>query len=426
MSTPVIEIVVVGNEILAGKTADRNAPFMIETLAGRGFGVSFVSVVGDDLHAAADSLAVAAARADLVLVTGGLGPTSDDITFEAAARAFGRDLVFHEDVLERIRALFEKRGRFMSGSNRRQAMLPEGSLVLENPMGTAPAVRLLAPGNAAAGTRRETEAYFMPGVPREMRAIFTDVIMPRVLERYEPPRIDTATVSLTGISESELFDGVKDLPGAAEALAFYPHYSGIEVRIATRDLAPAGAVELRDRICAMFGDRVFSTAGEPLEEALGRILIERDLTIAVAESCTGGLISHRLTNIPGSSAYFLLGVTAYANEAKIEILGVGEAVIAGHGAVSAETVKAMAEGVRRRAGSDIGVSTTGIAGPGGGSAEKPVGLMFMGLSAGDETVTKKLQFVEDRLINKNRMAQSVLDEVRRFIVNNEFKRFGNQ
>jgi len=415
MTNPVIEIVVVGNEILSGRTQDRNAPYMIAALTGAGYDVAFVSVVGDDLDSAAAALSHAAGRADLVLVTGGLGPTSDDITFEAAARAFGRELVLDEAVLRRIGALFRKRKRFMSDSNRRQAMLPDGAEPLDNPLGTAPALRLSVDGGGGE-TGRGSTLFFMPGVPKEMQAIFDTVIMPRIREAFEPLPVETATVTVAGISESELYDMIRGLPGAAEAFAFYPQYSGIEIRIRTRRDAPVSASGLRERIVELLGEKVFSTSGESLEAALGRMLIDRGLTIAVAESCTGGLIANRLTDVPGSSAYMLLGVVAYSNDAKRDVLGVEERIIASHGAVSKETAAAMAEGVRELAGADIGVSTTGIAGPGGGSPRKPVGLMYTGLSARCGTVTKKLQFVEDRLINKNRMTQSVLDEVRRYII----------
>ncbi|MCD6308265.1 MAG: CinA family nicotinamide mononucleotide deamidase-related protein [Candidatus Latescibacteria bacterium] len=422
MTNPVIEIVVVGNEILSGRTRDRNAPYMIAALAGAGYGVAFVSVVGDELESEAATLSHAAGRADLVLVTGGLGPTSDDITFEAAARAFGRELVLNEVVLRRIGELFRKRKRFMSDSNRRQAMLPDGSEPLDNPLGTAPALRISVDGGG--GTGRGSTVYFMPGVPNEMQAIFDNVIMPRIGKAFEPLPIETATVTVAGISESELYDIVRGLPGAAEALAFYPQYSGIEIRIRTGVDAPVSASGLRESIVGLLGEKVFSTSGESLEAALGRMLIDSGLTVAVAESCTGGLVSHLLTNLPGSSAYMLLGVVAYSNGAKRDVLGVKERIIASHGAVSKETAAAMAEGVRELAGSDIGVSTTGIAGPGGGSPSKPVGLMYTGLSTRCGTVTKKLQFTEDRLINKNRMTQSVLDEVRRYIVNNEIRTTG--
>jgi nicotinamide-nucleotide amidase len=224
--------------------------------------------------------------------------------------------------------------------------------------------------------------------------------------------VEVETVRATGISESELYDRIKHLPGAREAFAFYPNPEGILVRIQTGNNAPMGARALLDEVVRALGEVVYSTSGESLEEVEGKLLTERGVTLGVAESCTGGLISHRITNIPGSSAYFLCGVVSYSNESKRDVLGVDAELIARHGAVSAEVAASMAEGVRRIAGADIGISTTGVAGPGGGSASKPVGLMYTGYATKSGVSTKRLHFVEDRIINKNRMSQAVLDILR--------------
>lgn len=405
---PRIEIVIVGNEILSGKTVDANAAFMRETLIAAGYDVDGVYVVGDDIGRIAETLRFAVGRSEIVLVSGGLGPTSDDVTIEAAAHAFGRKLILNERVLRSIEALFKRRKRFMSDSNKKQALLPEGAEALANPNGTAPGVKI------AVGREDVSESlvFLMPGVPRELRDIFTLEVLPRITERHVPRKIETAVVSVTGISESELYDSVKHLPGAEKALAYYPRYTGIDIRIRTEEDAPMGARALSEEIKRILGDFAFSLKGDPLEKTVAEMLIEKGVTIAVAESCTGGLVAHRLTDIPGSSAYMLLGVVAYSNASKTNVLGVDPLLIEKHGAVSAEVAAAMAEGVRTIAGADIGLSTTGIAGPGGATSSKPVGLMFTGLSDAHGVSTKELQFVEDRRINKNRMSQAVIDILR--------------
>lgn len=400
---PVIEILIVGNEILSGRVVDRNSAYMIDGLSGAGFSVRFISTVGDSMSDLAGAFRAAAGRADVVLATGGLGPTSDDMTVAAAAKAFGKELVFDDGVFRKIEDLFRRRKMFMSESNRSQAMIPEGSAALDNPRGTAPGVRLEQDGKLI---------YLMPGVPVEMRAIFDCGVLPELIARFEPERVETETVHVTGISESELFDRIRHIPGAEESFAYYPNPEGIMVRIQTGKDSPLNARTLRDEVIGALGERVYSTNGESLEQVVGRLLTERKLTVGIAESCTGGLVSHRITNIPGSSAYFSCGVVAYSNESKTRILGVDPSLIARHGAVSGEVAAAMAEGVRRICGADIGISTTGIAGPGGGSAEKPVGLMYAGFSSAGITETKRLHFFMDRIINKSRMAQALLDILR--------------
>jgi nicotinamide-nucleotide amidase len=376
---------------------------MIDGLARKGFPVRFVSVVGDDLDDLIRTFRTAAEQADVILVTGGLGPTSDDITLEAAARAFGRELHLNEQVLAKIEELFRRRNRFMSESNRRQALIPEGAIPIENPVGTAPGVRMIVEGK---------RFYFLPGVPGEMQAIINQSILPEIVAGFEAEPAEMETVHVTGISESELYDRIRHLPSARESFAYYPNPEGIMVCIRTGKGSPVSARELREAVVGILGERVYSIRGESLEQVVGGMLTERRLTLGIAESCTGGLLAHRLTNIPGSSAYLLCGVVAYSNDSKIRILGVEPKLIETYGAVSAETAAAMAEGVRTISGADIGISTTGIAGPGGATVDKPVGLMYTGYSDSRTTETKKLHFAEDRIINKNRMSQAALDILR--------------
>ena len=407
---PAIHILVIGDEILSGRIRDTNAPWLRDHLADAGFDVRAVVNAGDDIDDLTAVFRDAARRADVVLATGGLGPTSDDVTVEALARAFGRELRIDEAVVKHIRALFRRRNRTMSESNIRQARIPVGGEVIENEFGTAPGTALaLNAGDTGGGA---CTVYLMPGVPKEMRDMFEASVLPRIRDAWEPAEVETASVMVTGMSESMIFDTIRDLPGAERVVSYYPGLEGIEVRIRTDSDAPLAAQALRDRIAGRLGDAVFSTTGERIEEVVAGLLFARGLTVGVAESCTGGLVSHLLTGVPGSSAYFLLGVTAYANEAKTDILGVDPSLIAEHGAVSAEVAAAMADGVRRVAGADIGLSTTGIAGPGGATPGKPLGLMFAGIADSGEIRTNRLQFFEDRHINKGRMSRAVLNILR--------------
>ena len=404
--SPVIELIIIGNEILSDPNRDSNSQYLINTLYQAGYKANYIGIIGDVINDIVDVFRISAARADIVLVTGGLGPTPDDVTVEAAAQASGLNLVFDEKVFKWIEKLFKCRKRRMSDSNRKQAMIPEGACALKNEIGTAPGILI---------EDNQTEIYLMPGVPVEMRKLFAGEILPRIKDSFQPSSIDVETLNITGIGESELYDRIKSIPGAEETVNFYPGAEGIELKIITDEGSPVEAATIRENIQDTLGDLVFSMNGENLEMIVGKMLTERGLTIAVAESCTGGLIAHRLTNIPGSSNYMLCGVVAYSNDSKHRILGVEKELIRIHGAVSAEVAAAMSEGVRQISGADIGISTTGIAGPGGGSKEKPVGLMYGGISFEDGTETKKLQFFEDRFINKSRMSQTMLDIVRNYL-----------
>ena len=403
---PIIEIIIVGDEILADPGRDSNSRHIAGVLAGEGFDIAGIAVVGDREEDIARVLTGAAGRADAVLVTGGLGPTSDDLTIPSAAKAFGLPLVLDEPSLREIEGFFRRRGRVMTESNRKQAMLPRGARALGNTAGTAPGVLLEAEGTAF---------FFMPGVPFEMYGMLEREVLPYLREQFTPKPITAAVVKVTGIGESALYDRILGIPGVIETARFYPGPHGITVRI----IAPADsgfqAAEISSAIREKTGHLVYAASDRALEEVVGSLLIENGKTIAVAESCTGGLVADRLTDVPGSSRYFLMGVVAYSDESKRRILGVGPDLIEAHGAVSGPVAAAMAEGIRRVSGADIGVSTTGIAGPGGGSAEKPVGLMYQSLSHEGGSITKKLQFGEKRRINKDRMSQSVLDMVRYYV-----------
>ncbi len=403
---PVIEILIIGDEILSNPARDKNSQYLVDTLSGGGFRVNFIDYVGDVITDIVGAFQHSVKRADIILVTGGLGPTSDDMTVEAAAKAFGLNLILDEKALKWIEDIFRRRNRFMSDSNRKQALVPEGSFPFRNEKGTAPVIFIEV---------EETDIYLMPGVPGEMSTMFNNFVFPRIKDYFETSPINVVSLNITGIAESELYDRIIGIRGVKDAVRYYPGYEGITVKIITDEDSPVDADSLKVKIQNTLGDLVYSTENESLEQVVGKMLSDKGLTIAVAESCTGGLVAHRLTNVPGSSDYLLCGVVAYSNESKQRLLGVDRGLIETYGAVSAEVAQAMSEGVRRISGADIGISATGIAGPCGGSEKKPVGLMFSGISSENGTETKKLQFVEDRIINKSRMSQAVLDIIRNYL-----------
>lgn len=377
-----VEIVTIGTEILLGQLVDTNAAFVARQLADAGIDVFAKHSVGDNADRLAVMLAGALERADGVITTGGLGPTVDDLTKDAVSRAVGRPLVLHEPSLRAIEDRFRAMGRTMSDNNARQAMLPEGGVVLENPHGTAPGfVALRADGKFVAS---------MPGVPREMKPMLTERLIPWLTARYDVrSAIYTRTLHTVGIPESELDRRIEDLFRTLEnpKLALLAHGGRVDVKIMAKaaDAAEAEAMmvplaaELRKRI----GSGYFGDDATSLEGAIVAELVRRGLTIATAESCTGGAVADALVGVPGASRTFRGAIVAYANDVKTSLLGVPEATLATVGAVSEETALAMARGARQRLGTDVALSTTGIAGPDGGTPEKPVGLVWFGYAGPD-------------------------------------------
>jgi len=377
-----VEIVTIGTEILLGHLTDTNSGFIARNLADVGVDVFAKHSVGDNTDRLAIMLEDALGRADGVITTGGLGPTVDDLTKDAVARAVGVDLALHEPSLQALEAFFAPLGRAMTENNRRQAILPVGSVVLENPHGTAPGfIALRADGKFVAS---------MPGVPREMKPMLKERLIPWLSERFHlRSAIYTKTLHTVGIPESQLDAKIEDLFRASEnpKIAVLAHGGRVDVKVMakadSREAADAlmdpVANELRSRIGAgYFGDDETT-----LESAIVATLKARNLTIATAESCTGGAVADALVGVPGASAVFNGGVVAYANSVKISALGVSPKTLDEHGAVSDEVAIEMARGARERMGVSIGLSTTGVAGPDGGTAEKPVGLVVFGYA--DET-----------------------------------------
>jgi nicotinamide-nucleotide amidase len=367
-------VLTIGDELLRGEIVDSNKSFLSDRLLRFDIETRFHASVCDDPVDMTDAFRRAAERADVVLVSGGLGPTRDDITLEVLAKCFDRALVCDESSLAAIRAFFARMGREMSPSNDKQALMPEGAEVLPNPVGTAPGCMLEAGGAVF---------FCMPGVPREMARMMDHEVLPRLEARLGSATraVMRATLLRTfGMGESTLEDELKDLAreegvSLGFRTAFPDNYLRPVARAASEAEAAARLTRVVEAIEKRLGPLIYGRDDETMEQALGLLLAERGRSLAVAESCTGGLLAERLTNVPGASRYFRGGVVAYANEAKRDLLGVPEALLVAHGAVSAPVAKAMAEGVRTRLGADFGISTTGISGPDGGSEEKPGDLL---------------------------------------------------
>jgi nicotinamide-nucleotide amidase len=410
------EILTIGDELLRGEIVDSNKSFLSERLLSLDIETRHHTSVGDDPDDMIDAFRRAAERSDYVLVSGGLGPTRDDLTAEALAAAFGRELVLDEAALETIRAFFRGIGREMTRNNESQAYFPEGAEVLPNPIGTAPGFLVV---------ERGTCFFCMPGVPRELHRMTDEQVLPRIVARRGSGRVVRSTLLRTfGMGESSLDAELGDVAASGDVslgfrTAFPENY--------LRPLARADTVEEADaslaRVCAAIRERlgalVYGEGDETLDAVVGRLLRERGKTIAVAESCTGGLVAERITDTPGSSAYFLGGVVAYANSAKKTLLGVPESILAEHGAVSEPVARAMAEGARERFGADFGVATTGISGPDGGTEAKPVGTVYVALARDEGTHCEHFLFPLDRTRHRQLTAQIGLDWVRRALLGEE-------
>ncbi len=406
------EILSTGDEIRSGAVVDSNSAFIAQKLEETGLEVVRHVCVGDDLDMLVSALKEISSRCDLLIATGGLGPTEDDITAEAAAKAAGVELVLHQDALESIEKFFSKFNRPMSQSNKKQAMLPEGADCLFNQTGTAPGFMVKI---------NKCYAYFIPGVPREMRSMLLDTVLPGIqgLPGYSGEYCTVKSISTFGLPESvlgERLSGIDEsIPGIKLGIrALIPeiyvkiYARGLDETLVNQNLEQASA-----QILARLGKRVLSAEGDPMEAAVGNLLRQKNATVAIAESCTGGLISSMLTDVPGSSDYFLFSGVTYSNEAKMKILGVSEETLNTYGAVHEETVKEMAEGARRVAGATYGLATSGIAGPDGGTVERPVGTVCIGLASPEFTEARQYTFhFGDRSIKKRLFAITALDKLR--------------
>ena len=415
------EVIAVGSELLGSTRTDTNSLFLSERLSALGIDLRIKSVVGDERGDLATVLRQALERTDVVVLTGGLGPTDDDLTRDVVSEVM--ELPMSEDpaIVEKIRARFERRGLTMPEVNRRQAMVPRGAIVLDNPNGTAPGLFI---DHQWQGRRRIV--ILLPGPPRELQPMFDGVCAGPLRERAGTERTYRTSLFITGRGESHV---------EQKAQPVYSRWRDMTPPIATTILAAMGQIELhlsvrdtddarakatlgraKQELLAVVGDDVYSTDGRVMEEILGDLLKERGYTIAAAESCTGGLFTSRLTDVPGSSTYVRASVVAYAYEDKTALLGVPTEMLNAHGAVSEPVAVAMAEGIRERTGADVTIGITGIAGPGGGTPDKPVGtVVIAAIVPGQPAYVRTYTFLGGRAMVKFQATQAAMDRVRRML-----------
>jgi nicotinamide-nucleotide amidase len=406
-------IIAVGSEMLTPFRADTNSLVITARLNSIGFDVRLKAIVGDDVDEVADVLKSTLAWANLIVMTGGLGPTQDDITRDAVARVLQLPVDVDETVVDRIRQRFVRRGLTMSEINRRQAMVPRGAALLDNANGTAPGLWL---------EHEATAIVLLPGPPREMTPMLDAVIRDRLAPKAGGAGVFRRVLKISGRTESDVDASVQPIYGQwlaqtvpiSTTILAVP--GQIELHLTARAGSPAEANAVLEsavrQLERALGDAVYSVDGRTLEAVVGDLLRARQLTIAVAESCTGGLLASRLTDVPGSSDYVDRGAVCYSDRAKIEWLGVPESLIAEHGAVSEPVAQAMADGVRSRAGTKVGIGITGIAGPGGGTPQKPVGTVAIAVLVGDTDRVRTFQFVGGRELVKFQATQAALNMLR--------------
>ncbi len=406
------ELITIGDELLYGQTINTNAAFIGEKMSEAGIELLYHTTVGDNTEYLINAIAQALSHADIVITTGGLGPTHDDITKKAVCKYFRRQLVFHEDILKKLEKKYQAQGMTMPPINQNQALLPQGAKFLENKIGSALGIVI-----------QEHEKIFiaMPGVPTEMKLMLTEQAIPLLKQKTSGQVILHRKLRTIGIIESAIFEKVKNIveEKSPVKIAFLPSFQGVDIRLTVKSDDESSAREAINEMEKRFTEKlkkyVFGYDNDELPEIIGKQLINRNLTIATAESCTGGMLGKLFTDIPGSSAYFSGGVISYDNDIKMKILNVPSITIERHGAVSAETARFMAEGVKKMTGASIGVSITGIAGPTGGTPEKPVGLTYIGLAADDIIKTKDFRYGLDRDRNRLRACFSALDMIRRYL-----------
>lgn len=403
------EIISVGTELLLGDIVNTNAQFLARQLAELGFGVYYQTVVGDNPARLADVVRQAKSRSDVLVFTGGLGPTDDDLTKQTVAALYGDTLELDEQELASIRTFFEKRGTPMGENNIKQAMMPHNGAKLPNPNGTAPGAMFRQDGKYA---------FLMPGPPSEMRPMFLNEVRP-YLEKMQDGTIHSITLRVFGIGESDLENRIHPLlEGENPTAALYAKTGEVAVRITARaktaQQAETMCKGLAEVIRQELGDLVYSDDGGSLEETLVAVLARKGETLATAESCTGGFLSKRITDVAGASAVFGFGACTYSNQMKQKLLGVSAQTLEKHGAISSQTAAEMAFGVAAFAGADYGVGITGVAGPDGGTLEKPVGLVYISACHHGKVVVKKMQVSgRGREVVRIHATQNALDMVRR-------------
>ncbi len=409
-----LEIISIGDEILMGQTINTNASWMGMRLVEIGVKPSWISTIGDDAKDLNTALVQAEERADVILITGGLGPTHDDITKSVTSDYFHSELKIDNNVLAQIKDRFRRRGISMARVNESQAQVPQKARIMNNDRGTAPGFIF---------EKNEKFFYIMPGVPHEMKSMMNRIVLPELTKRLKELVTRIRMLATTGIPESTLYEELGDIPRIEKfaKMAFLPNLKGVRIRLTAQADSEKNAIANLDRAECKLRERInefiYADQDIEIEEALAHWLRERKKCVAVAESCTGGLLMDRLTNVPGSSHFFERGVCSYSNAAKTELLGVSERDIDTYGAVSEPVALQMAKGIRKLANADYGLSTTGIAGPSGGTDQKPVGLVFVGLAHENGAIVEKFTFCEDRKGNKIRSTQAALDLLRRHLLN---------
>ncbi len=408
-------LISIGDEILIGQIVNSNAAYIADRLNEVSVEVVKMVAIGDSIDEITRELDAAFSQAELVVMTGGLGPTHDDVTKSAVVKYFGTELVFNETIWERVLEFLEQRKMEVKDIHKTQAEVPKNAEIFENTKGTAPGLWFEKDGKYLA---------VMPGVPAEMKAMTDDYLIPRLrlMTELSGETVLRKTLLTTGLPESEVYlklGNLDELLDGAE-LAFLPNQFGVRLRITvkapTQDEAHDKLLLVEQRIRARIGRYIYGVDNQTLEEVVAKLLVERELTLATAESCTGGLIASRLTNIPGSSAFFDRGIVSYSNGAKVELLNVDEDTINTYGAVSPQVAEQMAKGVRQSCGADLGLAVTGIMGPGGATVNKPVGLVYIALADEENCIVKEFHFGNDRLTNKDKTSQRALDMLRRHLL----------
>lgn len=410
-----VDLLNIGDELLVGQTVNTNASWLGSRLTALGAQVQRVAVVGDEAAHIQEELARSLEAADVLILTGGLGPTHDDVTREVVAEHLGLELVFDEALWELILRRFERRGRTPAESNRRQAMVPRGFEVLDNERGTAPGLWYDSEGGQV--------LVILPGVPRELQVIMDEQVLPRLRQRHDLDVIEQRILRTAGIGESDLQELVGDLSrwvdGRRLRLAYQAGTGGVRLRLTATAATRAEALKRLDNAEAVLQERIgahiYGRGDELLETVVGRLLREHGATLATAESCTGGLLASRITDVPGSSSYFLGGVAAYSNASKRALLSVDAAVLEEEGAVSQVVAQQLARGARKRFGADYGIGITGVAGPGGGTPGKPVGTVWIAIAGEEGDDVCHYRLTTERLYNKEMSCTLALDRLRRLL-----------
>ena len=408
-----VEVISIGDELLLGTVVDTNSAYIARRLTGVGAEVTYKTTVGDDASMVENAVRQALERADVVIVTGGLGPTRDDITKRIIAGILNRPLVLDELILKRVKEHFERRNMEMPAINTNQAMVPKGAKAFASPLGTAPAIMI---------KEKNSLLVMLPGVPSEMKSLFDEHVLPAIAERAKGIVIVHRTLHICGITESKIEQMLTgEVRGLARGeIAYLPQHTGVDLRLTARAVSKEKALKkirnIEEKIEGVLGEAVWGKDDDTLEQVVGYLLSMKRKTISLAESCTGGLIMDMITNVPGSSSYFIGGVVAYSNEIKTGKLKVPKSFLKESGAVSKEVALAMAEGVRRYASSDIGLSITGIAGPSGATPDKPVGLVCLALAWEVGSASEQHNFLGSRRQIKEQSAVTGLDMLRRHLL----------